>query len=124
MTIEELKNRNDYRFYCNLTKSRVLNEIADMDSFDEWGCAFITIKDTILDEEIGVEYNLCIDKTTNKYEDNSAIYKVDYNEADGCIETDYNEFIHYEIDFDNPKWKQNLENAMCKALIEFFGVLL
>lgn len=120
MTIKELKNRNDYYFHCDLTKRKTLKEITDREFFDEWGCAFVSLEDASLKEEIGVEYNLCVDKTTDEYRDCSAIYKVDYNEKDNCIETDYNKYIHYEINFNNPKWKIELENAMCKALIEFF----
>lgn len=119
MIIKELKNRNDYYFHCDITKRNMLKRINNTDFFDEWGCAFVSLEDSTLGEEIGVEYNLCIDKTTGEYRDCSAIYKVDYNEKDNCIE-DYSKYIHYEIDFNNPKWKTELENAMCKALIEFF----
>ena len=61
MTIKELKSNKDYCFYCDITKRRVLKEVADTDFFDEWGCAFVSIG-----KEKGVEYNLCIDKTTNE----------------------------------------------------------
>lgn len=115
MTIEELKKHNDYHFYCDISKSRVLNEIADTTGFDEWGCAYVS-----LDETMSVEYNLCIDNTTGESINESAIYRVDYMDENDEYETDCNTFIHYEIDFDNPKWKQKLENAMCKALIKFF----
>lgn len=115
MTIKELKRNERYCFYCDITKRRILKEIADTDYFDEWGCAFVSVGD-----ELGVEYNLCVDNTTNEHINCSAIYKVDYNEEDDCIETDVSTFIHYEIDFDNPKWKKELENAMCEALIKFF----
>lgn len=115
MTVKELKKTEGYIFQCDITKERILKEIADTDYFDEWGCAFVSVG-----EELGVEYNLCIDNTTDECENCSAIYKVDYNEKTKYIETDYSTFIHYEIDFDNPEWKAELENAMCKALIEFF----
>lgn len=111
MTIKELKKHKDYRFYCDISRRRILEEIADTNYFDEWGCAFVS-----LGEEIGVEYNLCVDNGKNC----SAIYKVSYNEKDDYIETDYNKFIHYKIDFDNPKWRKELKNAMCEALIKFF----
>lgn len=111
MAINELKKNKEYYFECNINKRSVLKEIADTNCFDEWGCAFISVGD-----EIGVEYNLCIDDGENC----SAIYKVDYDEKNNCIETDYNTFIHYEIDFNNGKWKKELENVMCEALIEFF----
>ena len=115
MTIKELKNNEEYYFDCNIEKEEVLKEIADTDLFDEWGCCFVS-----LGEEIGVEYNLCVDNTTDENINCSAVYKVDYNYRNDCIETDYSTFVHYEIDFNNPKWKNELENAMCEALIKFF----
>ncbi len=114
MTIEKLKGKKDYSFYCNITKESTLKEIADTDCFDEWGCAYLSIGNEA--DEIGVEYNLCVDGNENC----SAIYKVYYNEKTDCLETDYDEFIHYEIDFNNCEWGKELENAMCKALIEIF----
>lgn len=111
MTIKELKSKKEYCFYCNMKKRKIVKEISNTDYFDEWGCAFVSVGD-----ELGVEYNLCIDDGENC----SAIYKVDYNENNDCIETDYNKFIHYEINFDNSKWKKNLEDMMCKVLIKFF----
>lgn len=115
MTIKELKNNKEYYFECDIKKRKVLKDIADTDYYDEWGCAFVSVGD-----ELGVEYNLCIDNTTNENINESAIYRVDYDEENDCIETDYTTFIHYEIDFDNPKWKKELENAMCEVLIKFF----
>ena len=115
MTIKELKNNEEYYFDCRINKEKALKEIADTDYFDEWGCVYVSLGD-----DIGAEYNLCIDNTTNENINCSAIYKTDYNDKADCIETDYSTFIHYEIDFDNPEWKEELENAMCKALIEFF----
>ena len=115
MTIKELKRTFPYNFYCNMQKRRVLKEIADTDYFDEWGCAYLS-----LGEAMGAEYNLCIDNTTNENINDSAIYKVVYNEESGEYETIYDVFVHYEIDFDNPKWKKELENAICEALIQFF----
>lgn len=115
MTIQELKGNEEYSWYCSILKDNTLEEIANTNYFDEWGCAYVS-----LGEEKGVEYNLCIDNTTNENINCSAIYKTDYNDKEDCIETDTSTFIHYEIDFDNPEWKAELENAMCQALIEFF----
>lgn len=113
MTIKELKNNKKYCFQCDMTKKKILKEIADTNCFDEWGCAYISVGD-----EIGVEYNLSIDSGKNY----SAIYKTDYDKENDYIETDTSTFIHYEVDFDNSKWKQELENAMCEALIKFFEI--
>lgn len=104
LTVEELKLDTDYEFECNMSEEYKDNEM------DEWGCAFVWLND------IGVEYNFCIDSGENC----CAIYKMEFNNKTDYMETDYDTFIHYEIDFDNPKWKTELENAMCKALIEFF----
>ena len=115
MTIQELKSNEGYSWYCSISKDNTLEEIADTNYFDEWGCAYGLISD-----EMGVEYNLCIDNTTDEKINCSAIYKTVYNEEEDCIETDTSTFIHYEIDFDNLKWKKELENAMCEALIKLF----
>lgn len=115
MTIEELKKHNDYHFYCDISKSRVLSEIVGIPYFDEWGCAYVS-----LGEKMSVEYNLCIDNTTNENINECAIYKVDYDEENDEYTTDCDTFIHYEIDFDNDNWREELKNAMCEALIKFF----
>ena len=111
MTIKELKGNKEYCFQCDISKRKVLKEIADTECFDEWGCAYISVGD-----EFGAEYNLCVDDGENC----SAIYKTDYDEENDYIETDTSTFVHYEIDFNNPKWKKELEKAMCEALIKFF----
>ena len=117
MTIKELKKTEGYKFRCNITEKEIA-EILDTDYFDEWDYAYVSLGEN--GEEAEVEYNLCIDNTTGENVNSSAIYPAYYNEMEDCLETDYSTFIHYEIDFNNPEWKAELENAMCKALIEFF----
>ena len=95
-----------YEFECNIDKS-----YKDMKT-DEWGAAFVW-----LSENIGVEYNFCIDESNNC----SAIYKTEMND-EGYMETDYSSFIHYEIDFDDTDWQEKLKNAMCNALEELHNV--
>ena len=106
MLVEELKKEIGYDFECNISK-----KYKNYTNHDEWGCACVW-----LGENIGAEYNFCIDNSTNC----CAIYKMEFNNKTDYMETDYSTFIHYEIDFNNRKWKTELENAMCKALIEFF----
>ena len=115
MTIEKLKRTFPYDFYCNINKRKTLKAIADTNCLDEWGCAYVSFG-----EDKVVEYNLCIDNTTNENINESAIYRVDYDEENDEYETDCSTFIHYEINFDNPKWRKELEDAMCDALIKFF----
>ena len=106
MTVEELKSNWDYEFECNMSE-----EYKDKET-DEWGCAFVWLND------IGVEYNFCIDSGNNC----CAIYKMEINKETDYMETDYDKYIHYEIDFDNENWKEELENAMCEALIKFHNL--
>lgn len=111
ITVEELKTFKAYEFECNMSE-----EYKDYDCHDEWGCAFAWLGD------IGVEYNFCIDNSTNKNINCCAIYKMEMNNETDYMETDYDEFEHYEIDFNNPNWEAELENAMCKALIELHNL--
>lgn len=108
MTVDKLKKHFEYEFECNLTE-----DYKDEDDCDEWASAFVWFGD------IGVEYNFCIDNSTNEMINSSAIYKTEINEY---LTTDYDKFVHYEIDFDNENWMEDLENAMCKALIEFHNL--
>ena len=113
MTIEELKNKDDYSFSCCMTKEEY-SEVEDGDVWDDWGCADLWLGD------MGVEYNYCVDKSTDETVNASAIYLEEIDEESGYVETDTSTFIHYEIDFNNENWEEELENAMCKALIKFF----
>lgn len=108
MKVEELKKKESYSFECNMSE-----EYKDYRNHDEWGCAFAWLED----KDIGVEYNFCFDCGNSC----CAIYKAITN-SDGYLETDYSEFVHYDIDFDNDNWREEFENAMCKALIEFHEV--
>lgn len=115
MVVDELKKENKYNFELNISKRQIKKNIKEYDIYDEWGCAFLSIG-----KKISVEYNLCVDNTTDESINSSAIYKVNYNEDEDCIETDYDKYIHYEVDFNKRGWKKELENAMCEALIKFF----
>ena len=106
--VNALKSRTDYSFELNMSE-----DYKSYENCDEWGCAYAWIG-----EDRGVEYNFCIDGSTNS----CAIYKTEVNEKTGLMETDYSICTHYEIDFDNPDWKEVLEDAMCEALITFFGL--
>ena len=108
MSVEELKQKSDYEFEYNISE-----EYKNNDYIDEWASAFVWL------ENIGVEYNLCIDNTSEEICNSSAIYKT---ASEGYLSTNYDEYVHYEINFNNPNWKAELENAMCEALIEFYDL--
>lgn len=95
-----------YEFECNIEKP-----IGDINGFDEWGAAFVWLDD------IGVEYNLCID---DNGENCSAIYKIQMN--NDVMSTDYSSFVHYEVDFDKKDWQDKLKATMCDALEELHNL--
>lgn len=106
-TFSEAKNKKHTRFEC------YISEGYDNTSYcDEWGVATLWINDNQ-----GVEYNLCIDGELNS----SAIYKMEYNERCEEWTTDYSIFEHYEVDFSNANWKNELKKAMYEAAKKFFG---
>ena len=113
MTVKELKKNEVYEFECNMSE-----EYKDYSNHDEWGCAFVWLGD------IGVEYNFAIETNSddNEVYTACAIYKTEINNDTGYMETDYDTFNHYDIDFNKPSWKTELEIAMCESLIEFHSL--
>lgn len=96
-----------FGFECNISK-KYKNE----NCIDDWGCAYAWYE-----ENIGVEYNFCIDNGENY----SAIYKLEFNDKTGCMETVTNKFKHYKIDFNDSDWKNKLEQEMYKVLETFIN---
>ena len=111
MTVNELKLNKAYEFECNISE-----EYKDYKNHDEWGCAFAWFGN-----DFGVEYNFCIDDSTDKIINCCAIYKTIINSED-YMQTITDVYNHYEIDFSVVNWKEELENAMCKALIKFHNL--
>lgn len=103
-----------YEFDCALSKEYI-EEYKNYLYCDEWGCATLWLNDNQ-----GVEYNFCIDNGTNISINSSAIYKMELNNETDYIETDYSTSEHYEIDFDNANWKEELEKAMYEVAKKFF----
>lgn len=95
-----------YDFECLLSK-----EYKNYTNCDEWGSATLWLND-----KQGVEYNYCIDNGQNS----CAIYKMYHDDETDTEGTDYSTFEHYEIDFDNAKWKEELEKAMYEVAKKFF----
>ena len=95
-----------YDFECNLS-----DEYRNYDCCDEWGAATLWLND-----KQGVEYNFCIDGDCNS----CAIYKMYYDEETDTEGTDCSTFEHYEIDFSNVNWKEELEKAMYEVAKKFF----
>ena len=102
--LEEVMNNPNYEHELNMDK----NDYVNKECYDDWGVAF-----TWLNDDIGVEYNICFDGNNC-----SAIYRMYIDKEDGYMYTDYSDFIHYEIDFNDDNWERKLEVAMCEAMIQ------
>lgn len=101
---EELKY---IQFECSLSEG-----YKNHSNCDEWGAALLWLND-----DQGVEYNFCMDGELNS----SAIYKIYFDEEADGFRTDYSTFKHYEVDFNNRSWKEELKNAMYVAAKKFFS---
>lgn len=112
INIEQVKN---FEFEKAIDSVFMKETIKNHESMDEWSSAVAWA--TINGTRIGAEYNLSYDGDDD-YTNRSAIYLLT-EEKNGDIKTDYDTFIHYEIDFDDERWEYKLEEAMKNALIEF-----
>ena len=95
---------NKIKYEFELCMNESYNEY---DNIDEWGCAFL-----YTNVHRGVEYNFC----RQSGGDYSAIY---WFNIDEYLNTDYDRFISYTIDFENKNWEQELKNKMIEVY-EYF----
>lgn len=99
-----------YVFWTDFS-DEIINEYMNKENIDEWGVATVTIN-----EEYGAEYNICIEDGNNE----SAIYFQELDE-NGFWQTDFSNYKHYEIDFNNPNWKLDLKEAMYNFVINMIN---
>ena len=67
-----------------------------------------------------VEYNICIDNSTEKTEYYSAFYRM-YLGENGCwYHDDCCNYYSYDIDFNDKHWKKKLKEAAIKAYKELW----
>lgn len=109
LNVNELKQLSGYEFGCNMTE-----ELRNYNTYDAWGCAFIWV------DNIGVEYNFCVDNGENC----SGIYRMEWHQKDNETYTDYSCSHHYEIDFNDNTWEHKLEDEMCQTLIDMYMLMV
>lgn len=97
--------KHKVKYYADLDLDSIWQDKVD----DTWDVAAI-YTDLGWGEIGGAEYHYCFDGKV----DNSVIYKTDGNLRD-------REFTEpYEIDFDEPDWKERLINKMIECIEEWF----
>lgn len=85
--------------------SDIREVIENEDSIDTWGDI-----EVFSDEYgIGLDYNLCIDNSDGDMDNESAFYVMRFDPETGYYDTDYDDFVHYEIDINNPEWKSDMK---------------
>lgn len=97
-------------YYCEVDSDRIIEAIINHEDYDTWG------EVEYGDDERAVDYNICIDNSTEETEYCSAFYRI-YNkngrglwQHDGC-----QEWYAYEIDFNDENWEAKLKEAAEKA---------
>lgn len=88
--------------------------IEEGESIDSWGDV-VCVDDRL---GIGVEYNFCIDNSTDEAINQSAFYAMNYNPETDYWETDTSDFVHYEIDFDDPDYRRKIKSFAIKLLTQ------
>lgn len=103
-----------FTYECNVNKEEILDAIKNHESYDSWGEVQYT------NDKKGIDYNICIDNTTEETEYCSAFYKI-YADKDGVWHhDDCSECYRYEIDFKDKNWKKKLEEVTKIAFEELW----
>lgn len=98
-----------------IERKRIEDAIKNHECYDSWGLAEYGNND------VAVDYNLCIDNSTEETENCSAFYKI-VNEGNGVWYHDNcSKWYHYEIDFNDEYWEQKLEEAAKLAFDYLFS---
>lgn len=100
---------NNYIYKCNVNKDKILEAIKNHNEYESWG------EVEYGNNQQAVDYNICIDNSTETTEYLSAFYRLSKNKDgywyhDGC-----QEWYAYEIDFSDDNWKEKLKEAAIKA---------
>lgn len=98
-----------FRYECHVNKAEILEAIKNHDCYDTWGDVEYG------NDERAVDYNICIDNSTDKTEYCSAFYRL-IKDKDGYWQYDNcQEWYLYEIDFSDDNWEEKLKKAAMKA---------
>lgn len=79
---------------------------------DEWGDCMAWCEDC----DLGLEYNLCIDNTRGDMVDESAFYVMHRTPGSEYWDTDSDNFTPYEIDYNDPNWREKIKDFAIKLL--------
>lgn len=104
----------NFEYICNINTEEILSAIKNHDSYDSWG------EVQYVNNKKGVEYNICIDNTTEETEYCSAFYKISADKDGVWHNDDCLECYLYNIDFNDNEWEKKLEIAAKQAFKELW----
>jgi cation transport regulator ChaC len=96
------------KFTCSINKKKILEAVKNHDCYDSWGEVMY------MSGRQGVEYNICIDNSTEETKCLSAFYRLSKGK-DGWQNDGSLEWYAYEIDFSDNNWKEKLKDAAKQA---------
>ena len=98
-----------FTYRCDVNKKEILEAIKNHEDYDTWGDVEYG------NDEQAVDYNICIDNSTEETGYMSAFYRLSKNK-DGYWQHDScQEWYHYVIDFSDNNWEEKLKDAAIKA---------
>lgn len=86
--------------------------VSEQEDIDDWGVVQCVCDDL----GIGVEYNFCIEFYDDQMYNESAFYTMHYIPEEDIWETDYNDFVRYEIDYWAPDWREQIKQFAISLL--------
>ena len=107
-------NTNNMQYDYNVNVRTIKRAIKNHDSYDSWGEVMYGN-----DEQV-VDYNICIDNSTDETEWCSAFYRMSVDEDGYWRHDDCCTCYQYDIDFNDKDWKKKLKEAAIQAYHELF----
>lgn len=98
-----------FKYDFNVNKKAIMKAIKEHYCYDTWGEVMYG------DNEQVVDYNICIDNSTEETEYCSAFYRMFLGEDGYWYHDNCCTCYPYDIDFNDKDWKKKLKDAAIKA---------
>lgn len=96
-------------YRCDVNKNEILEAIKRHECYDTWGNVEYG------NDKLAVDYNICIDNSTEETEYLSAFYRLSKNKDGYWHHDSCQEWYAYIIDFSDNHWEEKLKDAAKKA---------
>lgn len=100
---------NKFTYRCDVNKKEILEAIKNHEDYDTWGDVEYG------NDEQAVDYNICIDNSTEETGYMSAFYRLSKNKDGYWNHDNCQRWYSYVIDFSDNNWEEKLKDAAIKA---------